>query len=80
MEKVWKEIGDQEATLAIEEFGEYTDEIKGKIEHRERKALKKKVESEQHFEIYGKLKQQIEMRAYLDGPMDYAKNRNCSFE
>ena len=61
-------------TLAMEEFGEYTDEVKGKIEHRERKALKKKVESEQHLEMYGKLKEQIEMKAYRDGPMDYAKS------
>ena len=36
--------------------------------------MKKTVESEQHLDIYGKLNEQIEMKAYLDGQMDYAKN------
>ena len=74
MEKVWKEIGDEEETLAIKEFGEYTDEVKGKIEHRERKALKKKVENKQHLEMYGMLKEQIEMKAYLGGQWITQKN------
>ena len=43
------------------------------IERRERLALRNKVESEKHLEIYGRLREGIGMKAYLHDPMDLAK-------
>ena len=50
VEKVWKEMGEnQEETLSIEKFAGYKTEVKGKIDIRERLALRNKVKEEEHF-------------------------------
>ena len=35
--------------------------------------LRNKVKEEKHLEIYGRLREDIGMKTYLHGPMDYAK-------
>ena len=54
-------------------------EVKENIEIRERLALRKKVKEEEHLEIYGRLREEIGMKAYLHGPMDYAKTLKLRF-
>ena len=79
VEKVWKDIGNQKEMLAIEKFSGYKTEVKERLERRERLALRKKVEGEEHLEIYGGLKEGIGMKRYLHGPMDFAKKLKLRF-
>ena len=79
VEKVWKDIGNQKEMLAIEKFSGYKTEVKERIERRERLALRKKVEGEEHLEIYGGLREGIGMKRYLHGPMDFAKKLKLRF-
>ena len=50
----------KEDILSVEKFGEYKTEVKESTESLERPALKKKVEGEEHLEIYGSLREEIE--------------------
>ena len=80
VEKVWKDIGgNQEEILSIEKFAGCMTEVKEKIEIRERLALRNKVKEEEHLEIYGGLREEIGMKTYLHGPMDYAKTLKLRF-
>ncbi|CAB1099916.1 unnamed protein product [Ectocarpus sp. CCAP 1310/34] len=79
VERVWKEIGDEEETLDTEGFGGFKKKVKEMLESREEATLRKKVRSEDHLEIYGKLKEGIGTKSYLDGPMDYAKKLKLQF-
>ncbi|CAB1100395.1 unnamed protein product [Ectocarpus sp. CCAP 1310/34] len=79
VERVWKEIGDEEETLDTKGFGGFKKKVKEMLESREEATLRKKVRSEDHLEIYGKLKEGIGMKSYLDGPMDYAKKLKLQF-
>ena len=45
---------------------------------RERLALGK-VKEEDHLEIYGRLREEIGLKTYLHGPMDYAKTLKLRF-
>ena len=65
--------GDQEEVLSIEAFVGYKAEVKEKIEERERQALRSKVNEGKHLDIYGGLREDIEMKTHLHGPMDYAR-------
>ena len=71
--------GNQEEILSIEKFAGYKIEVKEKIEIRERLALRNKVKEKQHLEIYGGLREEIGMKTYLHGPMDYAKTLKLRF-
>ena len=74
VEKIWKDLGgDQEEVLSIDKFGGYKTEQEGRIEERERQAPRNKVEEEKHLEIYGGSREDIGMKTYLHGPIDYAK-------
>ena len=42
-------------------------------------ALRNKVEEEEHLEIDGGLREEIGMKTYLHGPMDYAKTPKLRF-
>ena len=53
-------------------IGGYKTEVKEIIEERERLALRNKVK-EKHFEIYRELREDIAIKTYMHGPMDYAK-------
>ncbi|CAB1109618.1 unnamed protein product [Ectocarpus sp. CCAP 1310/34] len=79
VERVWKEIGDEEETLDTEGFGGFKKKVKEMLESREEATLRKKVRSEDHLETYGKLKEGIGMKSYLDGPVDYAKKLKLQF-
>ncbi|CAB1096278.1 unnamed protein product [Ectocarpus sp. CCAP 1310/34] len=79
VERVWKEIGNEEETLDTEGFGGSKKKVKEMLESREETTLRKKVRSEDHLEIYGKLKEGIGMKSYLEGPMDYAKKLKLQF-
>ncbi|CAB1117900.1 unnamed protein product [Ectocarpus sp. CCAP 1310/34] len=79
VERVGKEIGDEEETLDTEGFGGFKKKVKEILESREEATLRKKVRSEDHLEIYGKLKEGIGMKSYLDGPTDYAKKMKLQF-
>ena len=80
VEKVWKDIGgNQEEILSIEKFVGYNTEVKEKIEIRERLALRNKVKEAEHLEIYWGLREEIRMKTYLHGPMDYAKTLKLRF-
>ena len=80
VEKVWKDIGgNQEEVMSAGKFGKYKAEVEETIERRERLALRNKVESEKHLEIYGRLREGIGMKTYLHGPMDFAKTLKLRF-
>ena len=65
--------------LSIQKFGGYKTGVKERIEERERLALRNDVKEEKHLEIYIGLREDIGMKAYLHGPMDYAKKRKLRF-
>ena len=46
---------------------------------RDRPALRNKVKEEKHLEIYGGLREDIRMKTYLHGPMDYSKRLKLRF-
>ena len=80
IEKIWKDLGgDQEEVLSMEKFSGYKTEVKEILEERERLALRNKMKEEKHLEIYGGLREDIGMKAYLHGPMDYAKKLKVQF-
>ena len=80
VEKVWKDTGgNQEKILSIEKFAGYKTEVKEKIEMRGRLALRSKVKEEEDLEVYGGLREEIGMKTYLHGPMDYAKTPKLRF-
>ena len=71
VEKIWKDLGgDPRRGVSTEKFGGYKSKI---LEERERLELRNKVEEEKHLEIYGGLREDIGMKTYPHGPMDYAK-------
>ena len=49
------------------------------MEERERLTVKNKVEEEMHLDMYRGLREDIEMKTYLHGPMDYAKKPDYDF-
>ena len=74
VEKLWKELGgDQEEVLFIEKFGGYKTEVKERIEEVEILELRNKVKEKKHSEMYRGLREDIGMKTYLHGPMDYAQ-------
>ncbi|MEP2037814.1 MAG: hypothetical protein ABJI72_14510 [Parasphingorhabdus sp.] len=80
VEKVWKDIrGNQGEIMSAGKFGRYKAKVEESIERRERLALRNKVESEKHFEIYGGLREGLGMKTYLHGPMDFAKTLKLRF-
>ena len=54
-------------------------EAEQRIERRETLALRNKVKEEEHLEIYGELREEIGMKTYLHGPMDFAKTLKLRF-
>ena len=80
VEKIWIHLGgDQEEVLSIEKFAGYKTEVPGITEEREKQALKNKVKEEKNLEIYGGLREDIGIKTYLHGPMDYAKKLTLRF-
>ena len=65
--------------MSAGKFGKYKAEVEERIGRRERLALRNKVESEKHLEIYGRLREGIGMKTYLHGPMDFAKTLKLRF-
>ena len=60
VEKAWKDIGgNHEETMSVENFGRHKAEVEEMIERRETLALRNKVESGIHLEIYGGLSEGI---------------------
>ena len=54
VEKIWKDVGgNQEKVMSAEKFGRYKADVEERIERRERLALRNRVKSETHLEIYG---------------------------
>ena len=58
----------------MEKFGGYKTEAKEIMEKGERLALRNMVKEVKHLEIYGGLEEDIGMKTYLHGPMEYAKS------
>ena len=56
-----------------------TKKVSGMIELREKKALKQKVDEEEHLKIYDGLREGIGMTTYLHGPIGNAKNFKLRF-
>ena len=74
VEKVWKYIGGNEADiLSIEKFGVYKTDVREMIKGWERLPLRNQMKKEEYLEIYGGLREEMRMKTYLHGPMDYAK-------
>ena len=71
--------GDQEDILSTEKFGGYRTQVNEIIEERETLALRINVKEEKHLEVYGELREDIGMKTYLHGPMDYAKKLKLRF-
>ena len=65
--------------LLIEKFGGYKTEIKEILKEREKHGPRNKAKEEKHLEIYGRLRENIGMRKFLHGPMDYAKKPKLRF-
>ena len=65
--------------MSIEDGGEYKTKVSDVIELREKKALRQKVDEEEHLTIYGGLREGIGMKTYLHGPIDYAKHLKLRF-
>ena len=57
----------------MDKFGGHRTEVKERIDIRERLALRNKVKEEEHLEIYGGLREEIGMKTYLHGPIDYIR-------
>ena len=53
--------------------------VEERTERRERLALRNKVESEKHLELYGGLREEIPMKTHLNGLMDFAKTLKLRF-
>ena len=66
-------------TVSIEKLGGYKTEVKERIEERERQVLRNKVKEDKHLQIHGRLREDIGMKTYLHGPMDYAKKLKLRF-
>ena len=80
VEKIWKEtVGDQQEVLSIEKFGGYKTEVKERLEGRGRLALRNKVKEEKRFEIYGRLREDVGVKTYVHGQMNYAKKLKLRF-
>ena len=52
---------------------------KERIKTRERLAPRNKVKEEGHLKVYGGLREDIGMKTYLHGPMDYVKTLKLRF-
>ena len=77
---VFRDIGgDQEEILSMETSGGYKTEVQETIEERERQALRNKLKEEKHVKIYGGLREDMGMKTYLRGPMDYPKKLKLQF-
>ena len=59
--------------LSIEKFAGYKTEVKERPEIGEMLALRNKVKEAEHSEFYGGLRDEMGMKTYLHGPMDYVK-------
>ena len=80
VEKKWKDSrGEQEEVLSLENFGGYKTEVKEIAEERGRLVLRNKAKEEKHLKIYGGLREDLEIKTYLHGPMDYAKRLKLRF-
>ena len=80
--RIWKDLGGgarRGTVLSVEKFGGCKTGVKERIEERQRLALRNKVKEEKNLEIYGGLREDIEMKTYLHGPMDYAKKLKLRF-
>ena len=78
VEKIWKDLGDQEHTVH-EKNGGYKTEVKARTEERGRLALRNQVKEEKHLEVFGGLREDVGMKTCLHGPMDYAKKLKLRF-
>ena len=63
----------------MEKFGGYKTYVEERIGRRERLALQKKAEEEEHLEIYGGLIEEIGTTPYFHGAMSYAKTLKPQF-
>ena len=68
-----------EDVLSIGASAEYKTTVCDMMEVREKGALKRKIDEEEHLKIYGGLREGIGMKTYLHGPMDAAKNLKLRF-
>ena len=66
-------------TVHREACGVQDKKLKENIETRERLALRHKLKEEEHFEIFGGLREEIGMKTCLLGPRDYAKTLKLRF-
>ena len=71
--------GKPRRALSIEKFGGYKTEVKEITGERERLALRNKARVEKHLGIYRGLRENIGVKTYLHGPMDYAKKLKLRF-
>ena len=70
--------GDQEKILlSIEKFGGYKPDVKNNKKKGE--ASTNKVKEEKHLEISGGLREDIGIKTYWHGPMNYAKTLKLRF-
>ena len=74
IENVWEEMGGNKKAIImyIEDGVKYKTKESDMIELREKKALRQKIDEEEHLKIYGGLREGIGMKTYLHGPIDYA--------
>ena len=80
VEKIWKDTGGgQEEVVSAEIFGGYKTAVKERIEERERQTLRNTAKEKEHLDIHGGLREDIRMKTYLHGPMDYAKKLKLPF-
>lgn len=65
--------------MSTGKYSGYKTKVRGMINAREGKALRRKVDEKEHLRTYGGLRGRIGMKTYLHGPMDPAKNSKVRF-
>ena len=77
VEKIWKGLGDHEEVLSIEKFGGYKTQVNYWMEERERLALRSNMTEEKHFEMHGRLREDMGMEMYLHGQWTTRKSETA---
>ena len=57
----------------MEKFRGYKTEVKERIERRGGLVLKKKMEGEENFEIYGRFRKKTDVKTHPHGPTDHSQ-------
>lgn len=70
--KLWTDLGgNQEETLPINKFGRSNTNLKERIKTRKKPALRKKVKTEKHLDIYGEVREGMGNNTFSHNSTDF---------